>query len=950
MGRIQPDAFLAQYFDGNETIFKDYSQHTMRIFYMERGAGASNLHMRFNLSYVTPGSVILSKKVTEGDDRHDTTRIDYALAEYPFQIFYTDEGTGQVVQLKNEGDSVVNVTYQNSTQTVDYVDYYTPPGCTTTYEGVYFLSPGMNAEVHFKANTIHYRVVECGINNEVYDRVYVNDRLIENTEDTPDQIKAIDGTSRVKVDPGEYQVADTPSLVFENHIDPAGLRTIQIKKNLMDENGAPLTEEDDGTTFSYRLSLSNGNEDTLNLANMVAYNVKSPNGHLCRWDSDNLRFAPTQYMNLSEITTEEGLAAVTFETSMNGAISRIPSQYTVDVINIPVGTKFKVEERADEIPLGYKLVNYTREGGTYLPDGTNNNIGWVIPGESPVMDVNNQRGWEIRANKVWSDAKYVENRDPIYFAVYINNELMPGSVRKVAYPSTSTRYFFDSLGSGVTFDDYKIYEVKLTNPVENTNGSITYSSLERVDDGGNAVVNTKVKTRSDWTNLSYRVDYETGTATASSGKAGQEANIRTDTVTNTRSGGIQMSLYEMGTNPKVPLAGGEFTLQKLVGTDYVDEGTYTSDANGRITILYEFEEGVDYILTETKSPKNHIGLEKPIKFKVTTDAELKKHVELELNGQASAWANYEIPTGDADKLVAYINVYNRPYTLEVYKFDGEKTSVDGSLAEAHFALYRGVQGFGGYVKDYQPIEGYGDLKTDSTGRIESIDNELVEGRYFLVEKTPPEGYIGLDGDIVFDITALGGIKLISSPPGSGVTLETDSTIDIYKYFLNIPNRKEGNTLTVTKTVTGNQGSRDKEFNFTFAVTGDDGTGTTEYAWTKNGISQATPLKSGGTFKLAHNERVAISVPGGAEVTITENAEDYKPTFQLGSATAVEDNKLKFTVSADITLAVTNTRAGIIPTGVWMNCDALLVMALMLGAGIVFFTRRGRKRRRTDEEE
>ena len=65
---------------------------------------------------------------------------------------------------------------------------------------------------------------------------------------------------------------------------------------------------------------------------------------------------------------------------------------------------------------------------------------------------------------------------------------------------------------------------------------------------------------------------------------------------------------------------------------------------------------------------------------------------------------------------------------------------------------------------------------------------------------------------------------------------------------------------------------------------------------------------------------------------------------------MEDNKLKFTVSADITLAVTNTRAGIIPTGVWMNCDALLVMALMLGAGIVFFTRRGRKRRRTDEEE
>lgn len=76
------NAFLKEYFNDNETIFKDYSAHTMKIFYMERGAGASNLHMRFNLSYITPGHVMLTKKVTGSDD------VDFNLVEYPYQIWY----------------------------------------------------------------------------------------------------------------------------------------------------------------------------------------------------------------------------------------------------------------------------------------------------------------------------------------------------------------------------------------------------------------------------------------------------------------------------------------------------------------------------------------------------------------------------------------------------------------------------------------------------------------------------------------------------------------------------------------------------------------------------------------------------------------------------------------------------------------------------------------------
>lgn len=81
--------YLAQYFDEGSTIFKDYTTHTMRIFFMERGAGASNLHMRFNLASVKPGTVLLSKELSGVD------AVESVLAEYPYQIFYRlpgDEG------------------------------------------------------------------------------------------------------------------------------------------------------------------------------------------------------------------------------------------------------------------------------------------------------------------------------------------------------------------------------------------------------------------------------------------------------------------------------------------------------------------------------------------------------------------------------------------------------------------------------------------------------------------------------------------------------------------------------------------------------------------------------------------------------------------------------------------------------------------------------------------
>ncbi|MCR4838186.1 MAG: hypothetical protein K5897_04550 [Eubacterium sp.] len=373
-----------------------------------------------------------------------------------------------------------------------------------------------------------------------------------------------------------------------------------------------------------------------------------------------------------------------------------------------------------------------------------------------------------------------------------------------------------------------------------------------------------------------------------------------------------------------------------VSDSFVEEGTYVSDAYGRVTILYEFAYDTKYRITQTASPKGYIGLPEPVTFKVTRNG---ANDTITVEGNEEIWRDgYSADKTSGDNLVAYVDLYNKPYSIEVYKYDGEL-----QLPEAHFALYKGrVGGKGTIVKDYVPMTGYGDLVTGN-GIISEINRELAAGTYYLTETAPPEGYIGLSNDVVFEISSMGGIQLVSAPVGSGVQIVSTETEETIKYTLMIPNVKVGAgdaSLTITKTVTGSMGNKTKDFTFTFTKTG--AAATDEFTWSKNGVEQTTKLLSGGTFTMSHDDEVVITVPKDAEVTITEANEGYNTTFKLGDATAEEVATKTFTVSDDITLAVTNTLNAAIPTGVWMSFGTLLLLGGLCLIGIFCITSRKRR--------
>ncbi|MBR2810740.1 MAG: hypothetical protein IKD69_05095, partial [Solobacterium sp.] len=444
-------AYVNEIFTRNENhqyIFKDYSTHTMKIFFMERGAGASNLHMRFNLSAVKPGQVLLNKTVS------GTEKLDYSMAEYPFQVYYRMEEGGEELLLPEHTGSTFHVTHQKNNNPVEFRDSYTPPGGSAAYQNVFFVNAGETVAITLPQDAVDYRIVECAVNTEVYDSISANDENIHGTDS---------GNPHRKDYAVPFATAeDRKRVSFDNHVNKHAIRTLTITKKLYEVDGVTEITDDD-TEFNFRLALGSENSPAPEQTDRKEYYVKDPDGWYCKW-VEGTGFVSIGKRNFQSMKEEE-IAQVTFHTSMYGAISRIPAGYQVEVRDLLVGMKFAVTEEFYEIPAGYDLIGYEREGSTYIiEEGEAVNHGTIRSNDSPSIIVKNKRGFGLTVEKKWSDADFMESHDHIYFAVYRktgtnSEEMIPDTVRVLQHPARSIYYYFDTLAENAELEDYVIREV-----------------------------------------------------------------------------------------------------------------------------------------------------------------------------------------------------------------------------------------------------------------------------------------------------------------------------------------------------------------------------------------------------------------------------------------------------------------------------------------------------------
>lgn len=745
------EEYLNEIFDGE--IFKDYTTHTMKIYYLERGAGSSNLHMRFNLASIKPGTAQLTKKLS------GVTTAETVLAEFPYQIIYRTKTGDTISDPKYLSNAVPGgEDPERNTNYVFYKDSTVP--CTyesskriagKTYQDVFILKPDETVDINFPTDTFpegtelyDYRIIECGVNTSVYQEVKANDAVIKGTSVIDDQ----NNTVQERADFGiEYATTDERArVVYDNKVNPDAITNLTITKKLFDVTGQRgISEAEDNTTFDFRLYLATDSGDIdSSPASMHTYHVKDASGNYCYWSVEQQRLLSLGdgKNNFDELTDDEQKSA-TFHTSMNGSISKIPVGYTIEIRELLAGTKFKIVERPWEIPDGYSFLKYVYNTAVYT-DAAAGVIDSISSDTPSHVEVQNIKGFGLRVNKTWTDADFMSDRDPVYFGIFYegsSNNWQPveGSLMQMAYGTTTLYWYYNHLPvEGITdFYKYVIYEVELDNPVVDSNGKVTgYSKLHRLEDKGSVTLSGKQAGDTESSPFTYTVEYERG-------KVSSNSNVRVDEVTNNRPGII---IKKTRWDGQEALEGAVFTL--TYGDDNILIGTYTSGEDGLITEAF-LRENVAYHLTETSAPQGWYGLEAPMTITLNNDT-------IRITGVDS---NYYTVMTDQSTDIVTIAVKNRPYDFKVIKMDrGSGQPLQG----VKFSLYREIVVGSVHSWDPNPYPGYENLISGADGIV--IGNTLPAGKYQLRETAALSGYQTLSGYITFTVNDLGGVALEANAP------------------------------------------------------------------------------------------------------------------------------------------------------------------------------------------
>lgn len=803
-------------------VFKDNTAHTMRIFYMERGAGASNLHMRFNLAAVKKGTVQLSKKLSNADDAGANA------TAYPYQIFFKNPVNSSYVQLTDEylgGTLGGSVKYKGSVNDVEYrKDYHIDHDNNNVtyrakYNDVFLLPAGETAEITFptfgptgeEKYVTEYYIVECGVDPEIYPNVTADGVTITEENKTTDIIINENGEeeklSEFK-DTGlrdysiEYSTLDErPRVTYDNEVKETKsiniIKELYKKENdtrekidLYDANGDPIDtyNPDLDRVFEFRLKLRAPNSDTewKDCNRIIYYHVKDPKGHYCIWDKDEGKLVATDRSTLEDLTEEEKIP-YTFESSESGAMSNIPAYYTVEVNGLIPGTEYQVVERPGETPAGYQFYKYkagtreTEEGYDPLT-GIEGSI--TTDDDDNTVFVCNDKGYELILKKEWADAATIENRAPTYFAVFYEvkdpdtgkvtaRKLIADSVKQLKYNAKPQKLDWWYLNlpeiDGVNdpvFGQFVVYEVTGTFDDE---GAVTNSQkVNPVLDGGGLILNGTPLGGSE-TAIAYKVTYADPKMTGD--------NVMEFEATNTRSEDPSVKFLKEDWSGR-PLQNAEFTLK--LGSDTVFNKT--SDGDGLISTEF-LSQDTDYVLEETKAPQGYYGLQEPLTVKLIKDGD-----EWTLNVRPNTGdiaSYYEV---DPEKNCVTLTVKNRPYAFEAVKVDSTDDST--KIKGAKFELQKPVTVQGQTAWEPMVWDGESEFVTGEDGSIPHVDSNLPAGTYRLHEVNAADGYNIINKYVYFTVSRQGSITLGEAPGNvelSGPDEGTGAHEGKLVYTLKVPN-------------------------------------------------------------------------------------------------------------------------------------------------------------------
>lgn len=315
---------------------------------------------------------------------------------------------------------------------------------------------------------------------------------------------------------------------------------------------------------------------------------------------------------------------------------------------------------------------------------------------------------------------------------------------------------------------------------------------------------------------------------------------------------------------------------------------------------------------------------------------------------------------ETDKL----SVDNNPYVVfknsvsadNMFNLRIDKVMSDGPSPDAEFPIQvlLGLEDKKPYTGEYKVFEDGRKLGTKTASEEGiltlkagqyAIITGLMGGNKITVQETEYGGrkaptYV-MTGPLA--APAVTGDNSISATAKEGKELGTNATVQVTVTNYPLPG------LTVSKTVNGNMGDRNREFDFTVQAQNSEGQpvsvdGTYEGIFVQNG-----------QFKLKHGQSLVIpELPYGVTCTVTESIpeeEGYTTTVKVDGGE--EKSSKTVTVENMNTAAVidfTNTKTLNVPTGIFTDNLPYLMMLAMAAIGLTGFSWRKKRVKKSRDDD
>lgn len=443
----QSNPTLGSVFNSDSDTFADYTSHSLKLFYMERGRGDSNCSIKFNLPPRPTNSIEIVKSLANSDKEK------YTSTDFQFKAYLEDEEDRkqEPVQYNAIPEGTPYRVKKNDSLT-DEVRYVGANNIFTLKAGESAVFEGIDSGLQFYAE-------EVGILSDQFDKVDITDwevtyhdlngKLVETSNGkVPEQTETYLAQSEEKT------AGNAARVEFKNTCNAKNLNKLKITKQM---NGLSTTDK-----FSFEVYLT----------------------------GQNGQFIP--YDGRYEVINKAGKFLREGNASSQGIISDVAPDETIVIDQLLSGTEFKVNEiKPDDSK--YKDPIKKVEDGSCDRGTVTGSDGKIALEKDAHVIITNTLKVDLTVNKVWSDTEI--KHSSIYAGLYKAD----GTALR-SYVELSENNKYSDVFRNVSSSDL-VYELRPVTVNENAEFTIHGKGYVKVKE------NDIIVAKANNTDTKYKVSY-----------------------------------------------------------------------------------------------------------------------------------------------------------------------------------------------------------------------------------------------------------------------------------------------------------------------------------------------------------------------------------------------------------------------------------------------------------